>query len=155
MNDNFYKYIREHGEGYQIIKDNETYGTYSKLSDALYERDRLIKANWDWETCVQLEESENFYEKMKLPRFIHEYSYIYKRYNTFLVYVGEEMKGRFNNKSDAFEFAEEVGGKVYMTNPTYRVQKSINGKQKSFGYFKTLEEAKKERDRLIKRGWKK
>ena len=155
MSSDFYKYIVGTKTGYEIVKNNQKYGTYTKLTDALYERDRLIKANWDWETCLQLEETKNHYEKMKLPKFIHEYTYIYKVYNTFEVFVGDECKGKFNTKIDAFEFADEVHGKVYMCNPRYRIQKRINGVQKSFGDYNTFEEAKRMRDKLIRNGWKK
>lgn len=152
--DNFYKYIYENGNSYEIIKDNESYGNYRKLTDALYERDRLIKSDWNWDDALQLEETENYYEKMKLPKFIHPKTYIHVVYDLYLVYVDEDMKGRFRTMSDAFEFAKEVDGIVYKTNPRYRIQKTINGKQKSFGNYKTLEEAQKHRDKLIKRGWK-
>lgn len=153
MDDNFYKYIYKHGDGYQIIKDGDSYGTYSKLTDALYERDRLIKAEWDWETCVQLEETENFYERMLLPRFIHPNSYIYEVCSSYSVYVDGELKGKFVSKRDAYTFANEIRGEVHRNNVKYLVQKTINNKQRHFGTFQNLEDAQKERDRLIKRRW--
>lgn len=35
----------------------------------------------------------------------------------------------------------------------YVIRKTINGKQKFFGQYKTFEEAKKEKDKLIEREW--
>jgi len=155
MDEGFYKYIYEHNDGYQIIKDNENYGTYRKLTDALYERDRLIKTDWDIVLSAEIEETENFYEKMQLPKFLHSHDFIYVVHNTFLVYKDDELRGRFNTKTDAYAYADEIDGEVCPTNPRYRIQKSINGKQKSFGQYGSLEEAQRQRDRLIKRKWRK
>ena len=48
----FYKYIIKVGDHYQIMKGNEKFGTYNRLADALYERDRLIAVDWDWDKYV-------------------------------------------------------------------------------------------------------
>lgn len=130
------------------------YGSFSTLPDALYERDRLIKCDWNWEDALELEETENPYEKMKLPRFVHEYSYITVDSQSYRVFKDKEYRGTFNNKTDAYAYAEQIGGKVVTVNKKYRVQKSIDGKPRYFGQFKTLEEAKKVRDELMKNGWK-
>lgn len=42
---------------------------------------------------------------------------------------------------------------IYSSPNGWRIQKKINGKSKYFGSFKTLDEAKKERNRLIENGW--
>ena len=152
----FYKYIVKNGSNYKIQKDNESYGTYSKLSDALYERDRLIKADWNWDDSLQLEETENHYERMNLPRFIHEFSYIFKKVQKFKIMDGNGREQiSFNTKKDAYNYAETTGGTVVETEVVYRVMKKINGKLEYFGQFKTIDEAKKKRDELIKNGWKK
>ena len=149
----FYKYIVKSGNGYSIKKGNERYGNYSRLSDALYERDRLIKANWDWDTLVEMEETENFYEKMNLPRFIHEYSYINRVVQRYKIYKDGFYRGSFNNKQDAYAYAEMIGGEIEESSVVYKVVKKINGKQKVFGNYKTIEEAVKRRDEMIKKGW--
>ena len=151
--DDFYRYIIRVGDSYAIMKDNEKFGTYRKLSDALYERDRLIKSDWNWDDMLQLEETENPYEHMKLPKYRHKYSYISKVSSTYMVYDGRVYKGTFNNKRDAYEYAEQFNGRVVKANEKYRVQKSIDGKMRYFGYYKTKEEAIKRRDELIEKGW--
>lgn len=151
----FYKYIVKSKNSYRIIKDNVDYGSFSRLTDALYERDRLIKCNWDWEASLELEETENLYEKMsRLPPFIHEYSYIHEVSQSYQVHKGREYCGTFNNKADAYAYARMIGGRVIPTHKRYRIQKSIDGKSRYFGQFKTLEEAQEVRDRLIENGWK-
>ena len=131
------------------------YGSFSRLTDALYERDRLIKCNWDWEDALELEETENHYEKMdKLPKFVHQYSYICTVPQSYQVHKGREYRGSFKNKCDAYAFAEEIGGRVVPVRRRYRVQKSINGKPRYFGQYDTLEDAQKVRDKLIENGWK-
>lgn len=159
MSKNFYKYIEKRGNSYRIIKNGEngveSYGTYSKITDALYERDRLIEANWDWDALTTLEETENFYENMKLPRVVCESSYIQSFHEKFKVYLKRECKGVFTSKKEADKFAKAIGGRVVSIDKRYRVQKRIDGKVKHFGYYKSLEEAKKRRDELIENGWKK
>lgn len=150
----FYKYIVRNGNSYKIMKDNESYGTYQKLSDALYERDRLIKAEWDWEGAVHIEETNNKYESMVLPEFNHDYSYIYRIPSFYRVFIKDKFCKRFGNKGDAYEYANKVGGRVVSINERYRVQKRINGRPEYFGQYDTFEEAKKVRDKLIENGWK-
>lgn len=151
--DDFYRYIIKNGDSYEIMKDNEKFGTYRKLTDALYERDRLIESDWNWDDMLQLEERDNPYEHMKLPKFVHKYSYIAKVSSSYMVFDGRTYKGVFNNKKDAYKCAEQFNGKVVKSNERYRVQKSIDGKTKYFGYYGTEEEAIKRRDELIEKGW--
>ena len=112
MNDKFYRYIIKTEYGYEIKKGNEKFGSYRKLTDALYERDRLIKADWNWDDVLQLEETPNHYENMELPKFVHEMSYIHRSATSFEVYLDGKFKGRFNTKRDAYAFADEIGGEV-------------------------------------------
>lgn len=149
----FYKYIVKSGSSYSIKKGNERFGTYFRLSDALYERDQLIKADWDWDNLSNLPETENLYEKMMLPAFTHEYSYIYETPQGYKVFKDREYHGKFKSKRRAYDYAEQIGGKVVPVNKRFLVQKSIDGKQRHFGCFKTFEEAKKRRDKLIENGW--
>ena len=43
---------------------------------------------------------------------------------------------------------------IYSVNNSFQLKKSVNGKTKHFGTFKTLEEAIKSRDELIKNNWR-
>lgn len=159
MKNDFYKHIKKRGNSYEINKrigdKVESFGTYSKLTDALYERDRLIKVDWDWDDLMALEETENFYEQMDLPYFVHEYSYIRRIPLCYKVFIKTEFKGRFRNKKDAVKFAEEIGGRIVEVRKKYRIEKKINGKSVYFGQYKSLEDAQKRRDELIENGWKK
>lgn len=154
MKNNFYKYISKNGNSYYITKNNENFGSYTRLSDALYERDRLIQADWNWDALMELPETENFYEKMNLPKFIHEYSYICRIAHTYKVYKNGEYYCSFNGKRNAHDYAKMIGGEVVEENHMYRVQKSVDGKIKHFGSYKTMEEAVNRRDELVKKGWK-
>lgn len=154
MGNNLFKYIRKENNSYSIIKEGESFGTYSKLTDALYERDRLIKSDWDWEDSLELEETENLYEMMNLPKFDRDYAYVYRRVQTYKIFKDGNYLCSFNNKHHAYDYAEFIGGEIVESNISYRVQKRIDGIQKYFGEFKTLEEAKRRRDELMLRGWK-
>ena len=69
MTDRFYRYIFETKGGYRIIHDNEDYGFYEDLADALYERDRLEQVNWDIDLWCELVDTPNFYKSIELPTF--------------------------------------------------------------------------------------
>ena len=43
---------------------------------------------------------------------------------------------------------------IYLVGKSFQLKKSVNGKTKHFGTFKTLEEAIKARDELIKNNWR-
>lgn len=116
----FYRYIYPHHNGYQISKDNESYGWYDNLPDALFDRDRLEACDWDIEEFVWLPEKENPYKHMKLPPRELD------RWRQF----------------------------IYPANNGFRIMKRINNKQHYFGTYKTLDEAIKRRDELVKNGWK-
>lgn len=116
----FYKYIYKRHNGYQILKDNESYGWYEDITDALYDRDRLVEVDWDIQTWCELPERENPYKNMRLPP---------RELDRHRQYVYPTLNG------------------------TFRVLKTINGVKKSFGTYKSLDEALDKRDELIKRGW--
>lgn len=72
----FYRYIYKQGDGYCIKKNNEYYGGYDKLEDALFDRDRLIQTNWNVSLWLELPEIPNPYYHMDLPVFEHDTTYI-------------------------------------------------------------------------------
>lgn len=64
----FYKYIIQRKNGtFYIIKDNEKYGTYTNIQDALHDRDLLIECNWDVTEMNARDETPNKYYGMNLP----------------------------------------------------------------------------------------
>ena len=64
----FYRNIVKSGSGYRIKHNNEDYGEFKKLSDALYERDCLFYCNFDYDLLVECD-LENKYEGIILPPF--------------------------------------------------------------------------------------
>ena len=62
---------------YRIIKNNTQYGTFTKLEDALQERDDLESVAWDIDLVCDLSHPRpNKYENMDLPPFEHIPQYI-------------------------------------------------------------------------------
>ena len=53
---------------YRIKYNNKDYGEFTKLSDALYERDALFYCNFDYDLLVECD-LENKYENKVLPPF--------------------------------------------------------------------------------------
>ena len=64
----FYRNIVKTGNVYRVKYNNKDYGEFSKLSDALYERDALFFCNFDYDLLVECD-LENKYENMELPPF--------------------------------------------------------------------------------------
>lgn len=156
--DNFYRHIVYQNKAYHIIRNNEQYGSYHDLEDALYERDRLIKVDWDWDLSMELEETENPYRKIQLPPFEHKPKYIY--FNRECWEVRERgTKGKYHGVYYTLEEAKEVAlacdGRISHRNAYYEITKGIDGKTRYFGRFKTHKEASKRLEELIKNGWKK
>ena len=64
----FYRNIIKTGNVYRVKHKNKDYGEFTKLSDALYERDALFFCNFDYDLLVECD-LENKYENMDLPPF--------------------------------------------------------------------------------------
>ncbi|MBR5504465.1 MAG: zinc ribbon domain-containing protein [Methanobrevibacter sp.] len=64
----FYRNIVKSGKKYRIKYNNKDYGEFSKLSDALYERDCLFYCKFDYDLLVECD-LPNRYENMELPPF--------------------------------------------------------------------------------------
>ena len=64
----FYRNIVKSGKSYRIKHNNKDYGEFSKLSDALYERDCLFYCKFDYDLLVECD-LPNKYENMDLPPF--------------------------------------------------------------------------------------
>ena len=123
----FYKYIiLNNNNTYSIFHNNERYGTYDDIRNALHDRDLLIEYDWDIAEVLAQDEKQNKYLGVELPEWnrkprVYDDRYITKQHN---------------------------GNRTY-----YKVQKTINGEQKCFGYFKTYQEAVDKRDELEAEGW--
>ena len=154
----FYRYIVKSDGKYHIIKDNERYGTYNTVEDALYERDRLMAVDWDWDKSMELAETNNNYYAIRLPPFDHQSTNI--TFDAECWVVREKGKNqRYRGTYSTFEEAREVAwiynANISHKNSAYRVQRRINGKTVYFGRYKTYDEAKQRVKELERNGWKK
>lgn len=127
MGRNFYKYIVKRKDGtYRITNGYEFFGTYDDITDALHDRDLLIESDWDIAEVMAQDEKPNKYKTMELPEW--------------------NRKPRIYD--DRYITKQKSGNKTY-----FKVQKTIDGEQKCFGYFKTYEEAVDKRDELERNNW--
>ena len=151
----FYRYISKEKGKYVIRKNGEMYAICNTPAEALYERDRLINANWDWELYVEMPDTVNGYIHISLPPFEHKASYIthIKEYWT-VVSKGANPKyyGCYHTKEEAERVRLMYNGRICHRNEVWRVRKKIDGKIKTFGNFKTREEAEK-KVRELENGW--
>lgn len=151
----FYRYIVEDGKGYAIMKNNEKYGSYRTLEDALYERDRLIAVGWDWDLSMELPETPNNYKHIELPPFEHS-SYITVDSEHWVVREkGKEQRyrGRYYTEEEAKTVAMIYRANISHKKKAFRVQKRINGKTVYFGRYKTRKEAEERVEELKQNGW--
>ena len=155
--ESFYRYIVFKDGLYYIIKNNENYGSYTTLEDALYERDRLIQVDWNWDLSVELAETNNAYYGIELPPFNHNPRYItYNKESWVVRGKGKEQKyrGVYYSLEEAERVALIYDANVCHRKPSYEVSKRIDGRTRYFGRFKTLEEAEKRVKELEKKEWK-
>lgn len=154
----FYRYIYKYNDDYWIIKNNEWYLSFPTLEEALFERDRLIAVDWDWELYCELPSTINNYIHLDLPPFEHKPKYIVTDRENWVV-RGKGRNGKYYGTYYTEEEAEEIrlihNGRKYHYPQRYRVQKRIDGRSVTFGYFKTLKEAEEEVLRLKENDWRK
>lgn len=155
----FYRYIDKTGDTYSIRKNNERFGTYNTLADALYERDRLIAVDWDWDALMELPETNNNYIHIDLPPFHHdEPTYISVEKEYWMV-RGKGRRQKYFGKYGSLEEAKKVA-MIYNANISHKskryvVKKTINGKKKYFGSFLDYEDAEKLVEELKANNWEK
>lgn len=153
----FYKHIRFQNGLYCIFKNNEMYGSYKRVEDALYERDRLMLVGWDWDLSMELVETENKYLMMDLPPFNHEPTYITIKKESWTVRgkgKNQEYYGMYYTFSDAEKVALDNDANIYHNKPVFEISKRIDGKTRYFGRFATFEDAERKVGELKKNGWK-
>ena len=115
------------------------------------------------------------YTKMNEPSEEYDMRYIYKRNGLYFIqkHINGELKCFKSSKSlkETVEFRDKLiennwrdNGQlgivelddnryIYSVNNSFQLKKYINGENRHFGTFKTLEEAIKARDELIKNNW--
>ena len=154
----FYRHIVFENNRYHVVKGNERYGSYRRLEDALYERDRLIAVDWDWDLSLELPETPNNYIHINLPPFNHQPTHITVDNEHWVVREkGKEQKyrGRYHTFEEAKRVAMIYSANISHKNKAYRVQKRINGKTKYFGRYPTLEQAERRVKELEANNWRK
>ena len=154
----FYRYIYEKKNRYVIRKGDEEFGRFTRLADALYERDRLMAVDWDWDKLSEMPETPNNYLHIKLPPFNHKGQYITHDKEHWVVRgYGRRQRhyGTYFSKEEAELVAKIYYANVAHRNEAYRVQKRVNGKTTYFGRYKTREEAEERVRELEENGWKK
>lgn len=155
-NNDFYKYIIRKKDTFEISNGKEKFGTYNNLADALYERDRLVAVNWDWDKSMELPETTNKYLHMELPPFVKQSSFITKDKECWVVRnKGREQtyRGTYYSLEEAMEKAQEYDATVSHKKEAYRVQKVIDGRTRYFGRFRTYEEAERKVKELKDGEW--
>ena len=152
----FYRHIVKVGNSYAIQRKGEKYGTYSTLADALYERDRLMAVDWDWDKSMELPETINGYIHIDLPPFEHKSSYITEDKECWVVRnkgKHQKYRGTYYTEEEAVNVARIYNGTISHKKKAYRVQKRINGRTRYFGRFKTYEEAESKVKELERSDW--
>ena len=155
--DSFYKHIYKYGDDYCIIRKNELYLSMLTIEEALFERDRLVAVDWDWELYCELPSTVNNYSYITLPPFDHKPKYIsIDRERWTVVGKGKSYKyyGTYPNKDEAQKVALEHNGRIKHSPQRYMVQKTLGNKVVKFGKYKTLEEAEEKVLELLNNDWK-
>lgn len=106
MYHNIYKF---HDGRYRIIKNNEHYGVFNNLEDALFERDALESVAWDIDKLCELPHKENKYYSVELPSFEHipQYIQIEKRKNK-IKWIIVKTLGAKRRRFGAYDSLEEA-----------------------------------------------
>lgn len=155
---NFYRHIYKYNDDYWIIKDNEWYLSFPTLEEALFERDRLIAVDWDWELYCELPSTINNYIHIDLPPFNHHPKYITIDKERWTVKTrGRKGKylGTYHTEKEAKDVALIYDGTIMHCPLRYTVQKRINGKTMSFGRYETMDEAEERVLWLKENDWRK
>lgn len=151
----FYHHIRKKGRFYEILKNSEIYGSYENVEDALYDRDRLIKVNWDWDLFVEMVDTPNFYYQIDLPPFDKQPKYVSHVRERWQVWDGGNYRGSYLTEEEAKKVARIYNSKIYHKKEKWCVTKSVNGYKQWFGQFDTEEEALAKVKELEEEGWDK
>lgn len=162
MQGGFYRYIYKLGNNYWVMKNNEKFLECRTLEEALYERDRLIKVDWDWDLFVELPETTNNYIHIDLPPFNHKPKYISFVKEHWVVLSKNKNNGSptryygsYYSEDEAKEVAFIYNARIVHYPPRWKVQRRIDGKTKNFGYYESYEDAENRVVELIENGWKK
>lgn len=128
------------------------------IEEALYERDRFVNVNWDWDLYVLLQDTANGYIHIDLPPFDKEPSYITVESEYWRVRdkgAKQRYRGVYHSEEEAKRVANIYDANITYVPVRYRVNKKFNGKEKFFGRYKTWEEAEERVRELKQNNWSK
>ena len=152
----FYRNIYQKGDKYWVVKNGEWLLECDTLADALYERDRMIQANWDWEAYVHMPITMNGYIHIDLPPFKHDPSYI-THINEYWMVLSKGANPRYYGCYHSIEEAEKVRkiyrGRIVHRNEKWRVRRFVKGKDVHYGTYDTREKAEERVEELKMNGW--
>lgn len=155
MKDDFYRYIFKYNTGYRILKNNNDYGSYKDVRDALYDRDLLEQLDWDYEALLNYDVNvDNPYYHMELPPFTHKAKHIATIPPVYRVYVDNVLYASFKDKTHAQEYMDKYGGRLQIKPEKYLLYHYVDGKKKHYGTFYDYEKCIAYRDKLIENDWR-
>lgn len=161
IKDDFYIYKKINGV-------STSFGHFKNLDDAVLVRDNFIDNNWGMDDSKILEnlgvvELEGLNKNIgKIGRKYTVFRWkgskctFFGFYNNLRTAMKVKDKLFFDLDSNFYDFLEEHQKDTrYISNIQghYRISKSINGEIYYFGYYDSLDEAIKIRDKLIDNGW--
>jgi hypothetical protein len=130
----FYRNIYKKNKGFVIIYREEQYNHFRSLENALMERDLLEAYDWDYESLIMNETSNNNpYMDISLPPFPD-------------VKVPGNLSGESHTANKNYVYYVPTKNK-------YQVRKLIDGEIKVFGYYNTHSLADKVSDKLQDYDW--
>lgn len=137
------EFIYSINDDFIVRKDGVVYGTFDNPFDAIDFRNYCIKINWKFEESdtSDNENSENIY----LNDFEFESDSRKKIDNSEFISSQEFSKEEKESPYGSYIYKNQLEG--------YGIIKSVNGAQKLFGHYLTLENAQLARDILIENNW--
>ncbi|WP_413862296.1 SPOR domain-containing protein [Methanobrevibacter sp. UBA417] len=158
------KYIeKKDDDTFYVFKNfkntKKTFGPYDSLKKAKIAKYNLISNGWDSDSYRADSKYGRFIKKEGnryiISRFINNENHIFGKFDTLdeAIEVRDELIidnwGKFNLSS-----SNKYGRYISFNGNYYQIVKSVDGKQRCFGSYKNLEDAKKIRDQFIKEDWK-
>lgn len=154
--DGFYRHIYKEHNKYWIIHKGERYIDCKTLEEALYERDRFISVDWNWDLYLQLPHTINGYIHIDLPPFGHKAEYISEIKEHWVVVskgANPRYYGTYYTQEEADKVRRIYNGRVSHRKAKWKVQRTVNGKCKYFGLYPTKNEAIERVEELKRNGW--
>ena len=152
----FYRNIYKNKNKWWVVRNGEWLLECDTLADALYERDRMVQAEWNWENYVHMPVTPNGYKHITLPPFGHDASYI-THINEYWTVLSRGRNPRYYGNYHTIDEAEKVrriyNGRMIHSREKWRVQRKMDGKLKYYGTYDTRDKAEERVKELEEKGW--